>query len=366
MVDAGTPGASSGCSRRRVRARTTYLVIETTLVGPRRSSTTVRGMSDSRRELARAATGADGHNDRRSGEPRRPLARPDARATHECTPGPTLGERLARLWLAMRAIVLFAFGVFFVVPLAWLALAPTKTDPELLTRNPLAVGTLHNVWVAWQQSRWIRRSDLPALAGELASVLADCDCDQSGDRDPCRLRASHRQIPGAEADPEADARRDTHAGGVTCAPGLPGVERGRTGRQRLLDHLAVRVLPFWRLSRVHLLRDRDSAGAHGCSADRRLQRVGRVSSHGIPLAKPVLALVFFFSFVADWNNFFLPFAILSNERQLPIQVGLSDLFSSTRPAVALATLVAAMPVAIVFVASQRALVRGLVGGATKE
>jgi hypothetical protein len=26
----------------------------------------------------------------------------------------------------------------------------------------------------------------------------------------------------------------------------------------------------------------------------------------LPLAKPVVALVFFFSFVADWNNFFLP------------------------------------------------------------
>jgi multiple sugar transport system permease protein len=56
---------------------------------------------------------------------------------------------------------------------------------------------------------------------------------------------------------------------------------------------------------------------------------------------------------------------LSDERMQPIQVGLSDLFRSSRPALALATLIAAMPVAVVFVISQRALLRGVVGGSTK-
>ena len=86
----------------------------------------------------------------------------------------------------------------------------------------------------------------------------------------------------------------------------------------------------------------------------------------LPLAKPIVALVFFFSFVADWNNFFLPYAILADERQFPVQVCLTDIFRSTRPAVALSTLVAALPVSIVFVLSQRQLVRGIVGGAAKE
>ena len=35
-----------------------------------------------------------------------------------------------RVALALRALVLFVFGVFFVVPLAWLVLAATKTDPS--------------------------------------------------------------------------------------------------------------------------------------------------------------------------------------------------------------------------------------------
>jgi multiple sugar transport system permease protein len=103
----------------------------------------------------------------------------------------------------------------------------------------------------------------------------------------------------------------------------------------------------------------DAARIDGCSE---LQTFLRVA---LPLAKPVVALVFFFSFVADWNNFFLPYAILPDQSEFPVQVGLTDIFRSSRPTVALATLIAALPVAIVFVASQRALVRGVVGGATK-
>ena len=103
----------------------------------------------------------------------------------------------------------------------------------------------------------------------------------------------------------------------------------------------------------------------------------------LPLAKPIVALVFFFSFVAGWNNFFLPYAVLADSSQYPIQVGLSNLLSSTpsfnpaqggggqqvnifRPELALATLLAVIPVAIVFLLSQRALVRGMLGGAVKQ
>jgi multiple sugar transport system permease protein len=102
----------------------------------------------------------------------------------------------------------------------------------------------------------------------------------------------------------------------------------------------------------------------------------------LPLAKPVVALVFFFSFVSDWNNFFLPYVVLADSNQYPITVGLSDLVASTpafnpavgggggslhifKPELALATLIAVVPIAIVFLFSQRALVRGVVGGAVK-
>jgi multiple sugar transport system permease protein len=121
----------------------------------------------------------------------------------------------------------------------------------------------------------------------------------------------------------------------------------------------------------------DAARADGCGEWQTFRRIA------LPLAKPVVALVFFFSFVADWNNFFLPYAVLADSSQYPIPVGLSDLLASTpsfnpasggggqsvnifRPELALATLLAVIPVAIVFLLSQRALVRGMLGGAVKE
>ena len=75
--------------------------------------------------------------------------------------------------------------------------------------------------------------------------------------------------------------------------------------------------------------------------------------------------------------------MLADSNQDPITVGLSNLLASTpsfnpavggggqsvnifKPELALATLVAAVPVAIVFLVSQRALVRGTLGGAVKQ
>ena len=40
----------------------------------------------------------------------------------------------------LRVLVLFGFAVFCAVPLIWLLLAPTKTNNQMLTGNPLASG----------------------------------------------------------------------------------------------------------------------------------------------------------------------------------------------------------------------------------
>jgi multiple sugar transport system permease protein len=100
----------------------------------------------------------------------------------------------------------------------------------------------------------------------------------------------------------------------------------------------------------------------------------------MPLAKPVVGLIAFFSFVNNWNNFFLPYLVLPSSDQFPIQVGLNQLLSSTpsfnpvagkglnitSPELALAIIIAILPVLIVFLFSQRALVSGMLAGATKE
>ena len=42
----------------------------------------------------------------------------------------------------------------------------------------------------------------------------------------------------------------------------------------------------------------------------------------LPLATPIVALVGFFSFVANWNNYYLPFVMTYDNSQYPLQVGL--------------------------------------------
>ncbi len=87
---------------------------------------------------------------------------------------------------------------------------------------------------------------------------------------------------------------------------------------------------------------------------------------------------------SPWNPLgFLPYTVLADSSKYPIQVGLSQLLSSTplfnpaaghggqqvtlfRAEPALAALLAVVPVAIVFMLSQRALVRGIVGGGVRK
>ncbi|GIH09829.1 sugar ABC transporter permease [Rhizocola hellebori] len=101
----------------------------------------------------------------------------------------------------------------------------------------------------------------------------------------------------------------------------------------------------------------------------------------LPISKQAVALVAFFSFVANWTNFFLPLVLLPLSTSTTVSVGLQQLVSSSplfdpttaagldvrlyAPHLALATLVTTLPVLIVFVLAQRYLVRGQTLGAVK-
>jgi multiple sugar transport system permease protein len=101
----------------------------------------------------------------------------------------------------------------------------------------------------------------------------------------------------------------------------------------------------------------------------------------LPLSKQALALVGFFSFVANWTNYFLPLVLLPLSDSATVSVGLQQLVSSSplydptnasgldvrlyAPQLALATLVTIVPVLTVFVVAQRYLIRGQMLGALK-
>jgi multiple sugar transport system permease protein len=264
---------------------------------------------------------------------------------------------------AARVLVLCCFAVFFAGPLLWLLLAPTKTDYQLAAAWPFAFGSLSNVARTWHQldafgdhlfRRWIENSLVYTFAATALVLL-------------------------------------------TAIPGGYGLAFGRfRGRRLVLGMTMVAmtmpvtalVLPiFLELNALHLLGSAltvvlpmaffpfgvflsylyyttslpsallDAARVDGCGEWATFWRVA------LPLAKPVVALVFFFSFAADWTNFFLPYAVLPDSSQYPVEVGLTDMFvGGSKPLLALAAIIATVPLAIVYAFSQRFIVRGFVSG----
>jgi multiple sugar transport system permease protein len=104
-------------------------------------------------------------------------------------------------------------------------------------------------------------------------------------------------------------------------------------------------------------------------------------SLALPLAKPIIAMVAFFSFTFNWQNFYLPYVMLADDTKYPLTVGLMSLIQSTpalnpavgsgtglniyRPEIALAGLFVVLPIALIFLFAQRYVVAGTLTGAEK-
>jgi multiple sugar transport system permease protein len=92
---------------------------------------------------------------------------------------------------------------------------------------------------------------------------------------------------------------------------------------------------------------------------------------GVPLMVPGMVTVFLFQFVAIWNNFLLPFVMLSDDHRFPLTVGLFSLMQSgaNQPAlynlVIIGSLLSIIPLIILFLTLQRYWRVGLSGGAVK-
>jgi multiple sugar transport system permease protein len=285
--------------------------------------------------------------------------------------------------LGLRLVILAAFAVFFVAPVLWLILAPTKSDAALVTSSPFSFGSFHQVALAWQHLNafsdhiflaWMRNSLLYAISAT-AIVLATAI--------PAGYGLALSRFPGSRLVLMLTLVAMIMPAAALVLPIFLELNSAHLIGSTLSVILPFAFFPFGvYLAYIYyatavppdLL---DAARVDGGTEWQTFRRVA------LPLAKPVVALVFFFSFVADWNNFFLPYAVLADSSQYPIQVGLSDLLSSTpsfnpavggggqqvnifRPELALAVFLAILPVFLVYLFAQRFLVRGLLQGANKE
>ena len=288
-------------------------------------------------------------------------------------------------WLGrVLAIAVIAFfAIFFVVPLAWLLLAPTKNGDQLGSlhgESPFSFGSFDQLAQNWNQSGHVPGRHHLDVARQLGVLLRRRAGDHDPHDDSRGLRARDDQVQVATRPAHHDAHGHAHPEHGARAADLP-----RTlGGSRLIGSPLGVILPFsffpfgvylayiyFSTTMSHDLLD--AARIDGAGEFKVFTRIA------MPLATPVIALVGFFNFVGNWNNYFLPFIMEPGADQLPVQVGLAVLLSSTPafnptnaaaltitlPELALATLISVAPVLIVFLFSQRFLVTGLTAGATK-
>lgn len=284
-------------------------------------------------------------------------------------------------WLGRIAagIIVAGFVVFFVLPIAWLLLAPTKTLRQLLLDNPFSVGTFDSIAQNW--------SDLVSYQDGLVFTWLGNSVFYSGVALVLTLVIS---IPAGYALALTEFRLRRTLLAVTLIVML--IPSTALVLPIFLELSAVRligsplsvILPFsffpfgvyltYIYFSTAVSRDLlDAARIDGAGEFRVFRQVA------MPLATPVIALVGFFSFTGNWNNYFLPFVMVPG-RKAPIQVGLAELLSNVPqfnptnaasttidlPVLALGTLFSVAPVLIIFLFSQRFLVTGMTAGGTKE
>ena len=279
----------------------------------------------------------------------------------------------------VRILLLLLFAFFFGIPVLWLLLAPTKTNNELFSLPPLAFGSFQNVAIAWGHLLQFNNSEILLWLGN--SLL--------------------------------------YSGGallltilVTIPAGYALATMQFRGRYLLLmTTLIVMILPtaatvlplFLEVNAVHLINTAYAVilpsaffpfGVYltyiyfSTSLPTDLLDVGRVdgcselmlfTQIALPLATPIISLVAFFSFTANWNNYFLPYVMLSDDAKYNLPVGLYALIAGSPgvhpslgseipifgPEEALAGVLVVLPILIIFLFSQRYVVAGIFGGSLK-
>ncbi|MCT2086497.1 carbohydrate ABC transporter permease [Microbacterium enclense] len=299
-------------------------------------------------------------------------ARTPRRRRRTLTPGEWLGRALA-------AVVAIFFAVFFILPLAWLVLAPTKTPRELLLGGPFDFGafsTLAENWntlMAFQNGivwTWLGNAALYTGAALVLTLLVTIPAGYALAMIDFRLRRALLAVTLV----------------IMLIPSTALVLPTflELSAVRLIGNPLAVILPFsffpfgvyltYIYFSTSISKDLlDAARIDGAGEWRVFWRVA------MPLATPVIALVGFFNVVGNWNNYFLPFVMVPG-RRAPIQVGLAELLSNVPlfnptsagsvtielPVLALATLVSVLPVLLIFLFSQRFLVTGMTAGGTKE
>lgn len=303
-------------------------------------------------------------------------------ATASLATKPRRRFRLAEVSAKASAwIVMILFALFSVIPMTWLLLAPSKTQSQLQGDPPMSFGSFQGYLDAWNNLMVFQD-------GRILTWLWNS------------IWYTGTQVTVACA-------VALLAGYALAATRLP------FRKTLLITTLIAMIVPqvafvFPLFLEVQALGIYDTAWAiilpgtffpfgvflayiyFSTTIPTELYDAARIDGSGdwgvfwrvaMPLSKGLIGMLAFFSFQVNWINFFLPYIVVNSGDVLTLPVGLGILFSSTPalnpqvganvlpirgPEIALAGLMIAIPILLVFLASSRLLVRGVLAGSVKS
>ena len=97
------------------------------------------------------------------------------------------------------AAILAVFAIFFIAPILWLVLAPTKSDHALITSSPFSFGSFHQVALAWKHldafsnhvyRHWIINSLIYSLTATAITLASSASLPGTGSRSASSRAAS--------------------------------------------------------------------------------------------------------------------------------------------------------------------------------
>ena len=232
----------------------------------------------------------------------------------------------------LAGLLLLAFGVFFVLPVIWLLLAATKTDTQLVRGNPLSFGSWHALRQNWNALTgfqgdvillWLRNSVLYAalalvitLAVAIPAGYALAMLEFSGRRALLVITLVVMLMPATTlVVPLFLEINAVHLIGSLWSVVLP-YSFYPFGVYLTYIYFSTALPP-------DLLA---AARVDGCTEFAAFRRIA------LPLAVPIIALVGFFSFVANWTSYFLPYVMLPRKQSVP-GPGRPGIAADRRPAV---------------------------------
>jgi multiple sugar transport system permease protein len=276
------------------------------------------------------------------------------------------------------ATLLFAL-CFYGIPLLWLFIAGTRSEASLLSESPFALGdwdAFSRTWVNltsynnFQIVTWAANSLIYSVGGVLLSLIASI---------PAGYALALGEFPGRKLILVLTLIAMITPSTAVVLPiflemNLLGLNNTYAGLILASGFFPFGVYLAYVFFSTSLPKGvMDSARVDGAN---RFQLFSRIA---LPIARPIIALVAFFSFLGIWSNYFLAFVLLSDDKLYNLPVGLTALVSGSgalsnlpsndvpirKPEVVLAAILVVLPVLLIFLVAQRFVRTGMLSGAEK-